>query len=74
MTSNRGAIAVVRPCHDLQTMILADFGQDVIDYGRKLGFKVIDLCREDATSSKPKEALESLGPKLVLHYGHDLLD
>jgi len=70
MTSDRAAIVVVRPCQDSQTMVLADFGQDVIDYGRKLGFKVIDLYREDATSSKLKEALESSDPKLIVHYGH----
>lgn len=70
MTGYRGAIVVVRPCHDQQTMVLSDFAQDIIDYGTKLGFKIIDLYRKDATRRKLKEAVESSDPKLIVHYGH----
>jgi hypothetical protein len=68
--SSSPTIVVVRPNYDSATAFTSKWAEEVVEYARQKGIKVIDLYGNAASPERFQEALTQAKPKMVVHYGH----
>jgi hypothetical protein len=67
---NSPTIVVVRPSYDPATEITSRWAEEIVEYARQKGIRVIDLYGSTASPERFLEALKQAKPKIVVHYGH----
>jgi hypothetical protein len=70
LLSSSPTIVVVRPNYDSATGFTSKWAEEIVEYARQKGIRVIDLYGNAASPEKFEEALRKAKPKMVVHYGH----